>query len=185
MWTLWTSGNFTTVKSAWTNWKLIDETTCTILNNCQLDSLQTLALSLLDKLQLEIYIKTTEVYLNGNSGYWRFSWRYLKGQFNCNGFKIFALPMSFLYKIDLPAAWAHRIFKKPQNQLQTSENLLKVWKFDLKYNKDLKFYLKLKLRLPSYKESFMGANILVINFTGFNLSISQNKVCCLLKENLI
>ena len=86
--------------------------------------------------------------------------------------------MSFLYKIDLPGARAHRIFKKPQNQLQTSENLLKVWKFDLKYNKDLKFYLKLRLRLPSFKESFMGANILIIKFTGFNLSISQYKVCC-------
>ena len=111
--------------------------------------------------------------------------RYLKGQFNCNGFKILALPMSFRYKIDLPAAWAHRIFKKPQNQLQTSENLLKVWKFDLKYNKDLKFYLKLKLRLPSYKESFMAANILIINiFLVLIFQFRKYKVC-LLKENLI
>ena len=85
------------------------------------------------KSKYSIYIFTTTINYRLNrvlfeleSGILKIWLRDLKGQFNCNGFKIFTLPMSFLFKIDLPVASTQRIFKNPQSQLQTSENLLKV-----------------------------------------------------------
>ena len=141
---LWTNGNLTYLKSAWT--QLIDEINCKILNNCHFTLCKLWHYLLLDKLRLEIH--------KDYRGLFKLKFRILKifldtWRVNLTVMVLKSLLYQWVYKIDLPAAWAHRIFKKPQNQLQTSENLLKVWKFDLKYNKDLKFYLKLKLKLPS------------------------------------